>query len=123
VPVKSAVVSFNKNGFVIKTMKKFQRETMKIRKAFDSRGKGKWRKWTPEAMLIDLQEEVGELSSAVLVKEGFKTSKRKKGELENALADCLFDLMCLANHYEIDLGREYSKVLVELEERIEKNEF
>ena len=64
--------------------------------------------WHPLAMLGALMEELGELSREINSKEGFKPRKdvRVKENIGGELADLLFALICLANHYKIDLGEE-----------------
>ena len=85
--------------------------------------KNRKRKWTPEVMLTDLAEEVGELSNAILVREGYKSVKRKKANLTDSLCDILFDIFMIADHYGVDLEKEYGKVLKELEARLKRGEF
>jgi len=53
--------------------------------------------------MIDLMEEVGELSNAILVQEKFKSEKRKKADLKDSVADVLFDLILIANYYKNEL--------------------
>jgi len=74
-----------------------------------------------EARVLDLVEEVGELANAVLVEEGHKG--RKKADLADSLADVLYDLILVAEHYGIDLKKEYGNMLEELKKRAERGEF
>lgn len=104
-------------------MKELQKRTDSLNKKFEKTLPGPIGKWDARTYLIDLMEEVGELSNAILVKDGNKSSKRKKSEIDNSLADIQFALFMLANRYEIDLENEYEKVLDELEERLERGEF
>lgn len=97
-----------------------QLKTKELLKQFE---KVRLRKWTPEAMVVDLAEEVGELSNAVLVKEGFKNKGRQKADLVDSLCDILFDFYMLSEHYKVDLEKEYEKVLAQLEKRIKEGEF
>ncbi len=80
-------------------------------------------KWKPEVMALDLTEEVGELANVILVKEGFKNQKRAKADLVDSICDILFDLYMIAEHYGVDVEKEYLKVLEQLQIRIEKGEF
>jgi len=89
-------------------MKKLQERTKPIEDMFR---KLRERKWTPEVIMVDLMEEVGELANAVLVREKFKSEKRKKSDLRDCFGDVLMDLIFLANYYEIDIEEEYNKIL------------
>jgi len=97
-----------------------QKKTEKIIKKFQEIEKNPW---GPEAIVLDLVEEVGELANAVLVREKYKSIKRKKSELKDSIADILYALVRLANYYNINIKDEYMKMLKKLEERLEKGEF
>lgn len=74
-------------------------------------------------MAVDLMEEAGELANSILVKEGFKNKKRAKADLVDSICDIIFDLYMIAEHYGVDVEKEYLKVLEQLKERIKKGEF
>ena len=99
------------------SLKDLSKKTLKISKTFGGP------EWSAEARLIDLMEEVGELSNAILVKEGYKNKKRAKAELEDSLCDVLYELLILSELYGIDLEREYVNKLKRLEQRIKQREF
>jgi len=69
--------------------------------------------WPPLSMLASLMEEVGELAREINHRE--KIKKKKETELEQdiglELADVLFSLICLANHYGVDLESKLRKVM------------
>ncbi len=71
----------------------------------------------------DLVEETGELANAIQVKEGWKTKNRAKAELVDSVCDVLYSILLVADHYEIDLEKEYPKVLGELKQRIKEGDF
>ena len=48
---------------------------------------------------------------------------RTKNDIADALADILFDMVMLADEYEIDLEKEYGEMLGRLEARIDGGEF
>ncbi len=104
-------------------MKKLVERTKKLKQVFAEKAKGNWKLWTNEAVMIDLMEEVGELSNAILVKESYKRNKRKKAELDDSLADVLYDLIILSINYGIDLDKEYKEMLDRLEKRVKKGKF
>jgi len=69
--------------------------------------------WPPLSMLASLMEEVGELAREINARE--KIKKKKETELERdiglEMADILFSLICLANHYGVDLESEFKEVM------------
>ena len=69
--------------------------------------------WPPLSMLASLTEEVGELAREINNRE--KIKKKKTSELEMdislELADILFSLICIANHYGVDLEESFKKVM------------
>ena len=80
-------------------------------------------KWSIYQRFNDLVEEVGELANAIQVKEGWKSRKRSKAEIVDSVCDCLYSILCIAAIYDIDLDKEYQKVLNEIDERRRKGEF
>ncbi|MFC1654081.1 hypothetical protein ACFL1M_04505 [Patescibacteria group bacterium] len=78
--------------------------------------------------MMDLMEEVGELSQAMLIVDGKKLTndpkkQKTRKDIADALCDVLYDLVLLTDDYEIDLGKEYKQMLERLEKRIDKGEF
>jgi len=62
--------------------------------------------WPPLSMLSAIMEEVGELAREINYIEGFKpkkSTKKKKTNLDEELADIMFSVICLANYYKVDL--------------------
>ena len=75
-----------------------------------------------QGRMLDLMEEVGELANAMLMVDGGKTSgnpakQRTMADIADALADCLYDLIILADDYNIDLDKEYSGMLQKMKNR------
>lgn len=74
--------------------------------------------WHPLAMLGAIMEELGELSRDINSKEGFKPRKNiKKENIGGEVADLLFALICIANHYKIDLEEEFLNSIKKFTER------
>ena len=80
-------------------------------------------KWTIHTRFVELVEEVGELANAIQTQEKFKSQKRKKSEVINSVCDILFELLLIADHYNIDLDQEYPKVLEEIDTRRKNGDF
>lgn len=100
-------------------MENLQNQTKKVLQEFEET---RTKKWTPEVVLAYLMEEVGELSNAILVKEGLKHQNRKKADLPDSICDVLFNLFIIAEYYHVDLEKEYLKVLQKFQERIRKGD-
>ena len=69
--------------------------------------------WPPLSMLCAIMEELGELAREVNFLEGYKAkkSKNKNSNLGEELADLLFSIICVANYYQINLGKEFHRVI------------
>ena len=69
--------------------------------------------WPPLSMLASLTEEIGELAREINHREKIKKKKETepKGDIGLELADVLFSLICLANHYEVDLEDKFKEVM------------
>lgn len=77
---------------------------------------------------MDLVEEVGELSQALMIASGRKVTtvdskKRTHEDVVDALCDVQFQLIRIAHHLGVDLHEEYPKVLDQIERRIAAGEF
>jgi NTP pyrophosphatase (non-canonical NTP hydrolase) len=96
-------------------------ETIKDTKEVAQRIKNK--NWTIHTRFVELVEEVGELANAIQTEEGFKSKKRKKSDITNSVCDILFEVLLIADHYKIDLDKEYPEVLKEIDERNKNGDF
>ena len=80
-----------------------------------------------EHRFMDLVEEVGELSTAIMYFEKFKSGryegKYTKDDISDALSDILFDLFVIADKYDLEVDKEYTKMLERLDKRVEEGEF
>lgn len=80
--------------------------------------------WPPLAMLASVTEELGELAREINALEKIKV--KKKSEIEKnigeELADLFFSILCISNHYKIDLNSEFQQVLDKYQKR-DKNRF
>lgn len=80
--------------------------------------------------VLDLVEEVGELANAVLIVEKRKTitahhprKNKTKADVADALSDILFNVILLADDYDVDLLLDYERMLADLKRRLERGEF
>lgn len=67
-------------------------------------------KKAPLASLVGVLEELGELASILLVKEGFKM-KSSEIRLDYKLSEVLFELFKLAEDCEVDLEEAFIRAL------------
>ena len=80
-------------------------------------------KWGVYQRFNDLVEEVGELARAIQIEEGWKSKKRAKSELVDSTCDVLYSIFSIAKIYNINLDREYPRVLKQIDSRREKGDF
>ena len=75
--------------------------------------------WPPLSMICAIIEELGEVAKEVNSLEGYKPKKSNKLEINlgEELADLLFSIICIANHYKIDLGKEFKEIFKKYSER------
>jgi NTP pyrophosphatase (non-canonical NTP hydrolase) len=79
--------------------------------------------WPPLSMISAIMEELGELAREINSLEGYKPKKNfKLGDIKigEELADLLFSIICVANHYKIDLSDELGKIIKKYSERNSK---
>lgn len=69
--------------------------------------------WPPLSMICAAMEELGEVAREINSLEGYKPKKSgvENLKLGEELADLLFSIICIANHYKIDLGEGIKKAL------------
>ena len=74
--------------------------------------------WPPLSMLCAIMEELGEIAREINHLEGIKPKKyQNDSDLGEELADLLFSVICLSNHYEIDLAQNFEKILLKYSKR------
>ena len=105
-------------------LEKLVEKTREVAREFEKKGQG----YGKQERFMDLVEEVGELAQAMLIVDGAKVTNdpaktRTKKHIADALSDILFDLVLLADNYEIDLFGDYERMLEELKGRLESGEF
>ena len=67
--------------------------------------------------LIFLMEEIGEMAEAIRKMQGKKKNKKIKVDLEKEMGDILLSIVSLANRYNIDLEKAFSKTMKSIEKR------
>ena len=69
--------------------------------------------WPPLSMVCAIMEELGEVAREINANEGYKPKKLKTevSNLGEELADLLFSIICIANYYKINLGKEFNSII------------
>ena len=94
------------------SIRQAQKEAMQLSDAIDAKFR---RESTPAMMMIDLVEEVGELAEVIRAREFYKT--QPKEDLPTELADILYDILRIAEHYDVDLETAYEKTMQKYREK------
>jgi len=78
--------------------------------------------WSPLSMICAIMEELGEVAREINSLEGYKPKKSSIMNLNlgEELADLLFSIICIANHYKVDLGKELNKTIDKYSKRDSK---
>src|SRR6476646_7968900 len=70
------------------------------------------RPWGIEALLMELQAEVGTLADTVMQLEHFRKIRDNQTiDLPDDLSDVMFILLLIADHYKINLGSSYKQMI------------
>jgi NTP pyrophosphatase (non-canonical NTP hydrolase) len=77
------------------------------------------RTWTREEFMLGFVGDVGDLAKLVMAEEGAREVPGGRAALEHELADCLWSVLILAHHYDIDLAKSFSSTMAGLDGAIE----
>lgn len=94
-------------------LKVYTRESEDIDRGFKKR-------WDIETRIVNLAEEVGELAHDVLVMEKRKKDKMMAPSIGLNLANLLYEIFLIAQHYKVDLDKEWQIFLKNMPKWIEK---
>lgn len=77
--------------------------------------------WSPAVMVSELTAEVGTLADSMMIKEGHRPPRDgETPDLEDDIADVLFMLVRIADHYGIDLDHAYDRVICSTRKKLEQ---
>lgn len=76
--------------------------------------------WGPKEYAMGYVGDIGDLLKLVMAKENLRHIDDVDTKLVHELADCLWSILVLAEHYGVDLDKEFLKTMDGLEKRIEK---
>lgn len=74
--------------------------------------------WGAKDYAMGFVGDVGDLQKLVMAKENMRDIADTDAKLAHELADCLWSVMVLADHYNVDLEAAFTKTMNELETRI-----
>lgn len=101
--------------------KELKDRAIKIRQLYDQKNQQqRGRKWDAKDHAMGLVGDTGDLMKLVAAKEGVRAATDLDSRLGHELADCLWSLFILAEHYDIDLEKEFERTMSYLEKRIAK---
>lgn len=75
-------------------------------------------KWNGIDYTAGFVGDVGDLMKLVMAKENKRHKDNVDADLKHELGDCLWSLMVIANHYDIDLEEAFKGTMQELEKRL-----
>jgi NTP pyrophosphatase (non-canonical NTP hydrolase) len=92
---------------------------MQIREQYAELEKSRYgRSWTDEEIALGFMGDVGDLAKLILAREGVRAIPDAEAKLAHELADCLWSVIVLAEHYSIDLEKAFMGTMDEIEVHI-----
>jgi NTP pyrophosphatase (non-canonical NTP hydrolase) len=90
-----------------------------IRKKYTTFEKEKYGKeWTRENLVQGLVGDVGDLVKLTMAKEGVRDVDGVDEKLAHELSDCLWSICVIADKYNVDLEKSFTKEMDYLEEKL-----
>jgi NTP pyrophosphatase (non-canonical NTP hydrolase) len=102
-------------------IEKLSARAMEIRNRFAELEHAKFRRpWTKEEVMQGFVGDVGDLMKLVMAKSGIRHIDRVDEKLAHELSDCLWSVLVLAKMYGLDIEKEFTKTMRDLENRMPK---
>ena len=96
-----------------------QKRAQDIRAKYDALNtKDGHTKWDGVDYAAGFVGDVGDLMKLVMAKDGKRRGEDIDAKLRHELGDCLWSLLVIANHYDIDLEAAFHRTMDELESRL-----
>ena len=104
------------------TLHDLQRRARTVAELYDELNlRQRGRVWTREETMLGFLGDVGDLAKLVMVAEGARSDVGGgRAALEHELADCLWSVLVLAAHYDVDLEAAFTATMDELEGRLRR---
>lgn len=104
------------------TIKDLQQRAMAIRQKYaDLNKKDGHNAWGVKDYAMGFAGDFGDLQKIIMAKENMRHIDDIDLKLKHELSDCLWSLLVLAEHYEVDLEEEFLNTMKELEARIARS--
>ncbi len=89
-------------------------EAMALRSRFDATALASGRRpWTRDEVMSGFVGDVGDLMKLVMAKNGVRPIADIDRKLGHELADCLWSVLVLAKLHDVDLEREFTRMIAE----------
>lgn len=96
-----------------------QKRAMKIRQKYSEVNKKYGHDaWGPKDFAMGFAGDFGDLQKLIMAKENMRSIDDVDKKLKHELSDCLWSLLVLAEHYQVDLEQEFMNTMNELDARI-----
>ena len=93
-----------------------QAKALRVERLYDRLNEARGeRVWTATDLALGFVGDVGDLVEQVQAAEGARTLPGGREALEHELADCLWSVLVLAEHYDIDLQAAFTATMDRLE--------
>lgn len=100
-------------------LKNLQKRAMEIRLKYAELNKQDGHnQWGPKDYAMGFAGDFGDLMKLIMAKESMRHIDDVDQKLKHELADCLWSLLVLAEHYQVDLATEFDNTMRELDGRI-----
>jgi NTP pyrophosphatase (non-canonical NTP hydrolase) len=100
-------------------LKDLTARAMEIRARYAEFEKAKFRReWTREEVMQGFVVDVGDLMKLVMAKSGVWQVEDLDAKLAHELADCLWCVLVLSRMYGLDLEKEFTKTMDQLDAQI-----
>lgn len=78
------------------------------------------RSWTNEEIMLGFVGDVGDLAKLVMAQAGVRAIPDAEAKLAHELADCLWAVLVLADHYQVDLEQAFLHTMTDIEESLNR---
>jgi NTP pyrophosphatase (non-canonical NTP hydrolase) len=101
------------------TLEELMRQAMRIHDLYDALNlRERGRVWTREEFMLGFVGDVGDLAKLVMREEGAREVAGGRAALEHELADCVWSVLVLAHHYDVDVDAAFGRTMTELDTSI-----
>lgn len=101
------------------SLRDITREALEIRELYEQLEiKMYGRAWNAEEITLGFVGDVGDLAKLIQAQEGVRDIADYREKLGHELSDCLWSILVLAAHCDVDLEVEFSKLMRELKDHV-----